>query len=85
MSTSKSLAKAAIGAGVKVTPLASQGDWLGRLGIHARAKALIAANPGKSTEVHAALERLTAPDQMGELFKVIAIHSPDWPAPAGLA
>jgi SAM-dependent MidA family methyltransferase len=26
---------------------------------------------------------LTAPDQMGDLFKVMAIHHPDWPAPAG--
>ena len=33
----------------------------------------------------AALERLTSRYQMGSLFKVIAIHSPDWPAPAGFA
>ena len=32
---------------------------------------------------HAALHRLTGADKMGSLFKVIAIHSPDWPAPAG--
>jgi SAM-dependent MidA family methyltransferase len=28
---------------------------------------------------------LTGADQMGELFKVIAIHSPDWPTPPGFA
>jgi SAM-dependent MidA family methyltransferase len=29
------------------------------------------------------LRRLTATDEMGSLFKVIALHSPDWPAPGG--
>jgi hypothetical protein len=28
---------------------------------------------------------LTGAGDMGELFKVMAIHSPDWPAPAGFA
>jgi SAM-dependent MidA family methyltransferase len=32
-----------------------------------------------------AVDRLTSRDQMGTLFKVMAIHSPDWPAPAGFA
>ena len=76
---------AARDAGAAVTPLASQGEWLGRLGIRARAEALAKANPGKADEIRAALERLTAPDQMGDLFKVIAIHSADWPRPAGFA
>ena len=29
------------------------------------------------------IDRLVARDQMGDLFKVIAIHSADWPKPAG--
>jgi hypothetical protein len=33
--------------------------------------------------VDAARRRLCDEDQMGKLFKVVAIHSPDWPAPAG--
>ena len=77
------LAKAADVA--KVTAPAKQGEWLKRLGIHARAEALAKANPDKLDEVRVALHRLTAPDQMGDLFKVMAIHSPDWPAPAGFA
>jgi SAM-dependent MidA family methyltransferase len=77
----EALARAA--AAVKTTNLVTQGQWLEGLGIRARADALAAANPEKTDEVSAALERLTGPDQMGELFKIIAIHSPEWPAPAG--
>jgi len=76
---------AARDAGAAVTSLVAQGNWLGRLGIRARAGALGKANPNKAAEIQAALARLTAPDQMGELFKVIAIHSADWPQPAGFA
>ncbi|HEY6049231.1 MAG TPA: SAM-dependent methyltransferase, partial [Sphingomicrobium sp.] len=70
-------------AGTAVTRVARQGDWLKRLGIDARAEALARANPDRADDVASALDRLTAPDQMGELFKVIGIHAPDWPAPAG--
>ena len=68
---------------VKTTDLVTQGQWLEGLGIRARADALAAANPEKADEVALAIERLTAPDQMGDLFKVMAIHSAEWPAPAG--
>ena len=81
----EAVAAAARDAGAAVTPLVAQGEWLGRLGIRARAGALGKANPNKAAEIQAALDRLTAPDQMGELFKVIAIHSADWPQPAGFA
>ena len=70
-------------AGAAVTRVVSQGEWLERLGIHARADALARSNAGRADDIVPALERLTAADQMGQLFKVIAIHSPDWPAPAG--
>ena len=69
--------------GAAVTRLISQGEWLKRLGIEARAEALMGANPDHSDDVRSALERLIAPDQMGDLFKVIAIHASDWPVPAG--
>jgi SAM-dependent MidA family methyltransferase len=72
-------------AGAAVTSLISQGEWLIRLGIEARAEALSRANPERADDVQAALERLTSRDQMGQLFKMIAIHSPDWPAPAAFA
>jgi NADH dehydrogenase [ubiquinone] 1 alpha subcomplex assembly factor 7 len=79
----EALAKAANN--VSVTQVVTQGDWLRRLGIEARAEALVSANPDKLDDVRVALHRLTAPDQMGDLFKVMAIHSPHWPAPAGFA
>jgi SAM-dependent MidA family methyltransferase len=68
-----------------VTPLVTQGEWLLRLGIEARAQALAAGNPERAGEIEAALHRLTAPDEMGTLFKLLSIDSPDWPAPAGFA
>jgi SAM-dependent MidA family methyltransferase len=66
-----------------VTNVVNQGEWLRRLGIDARAKTLTEANPERAENIQSASERLTAADQMGELFKVIALHAPGWPAPAG--
>ncbi|HEY8433589.1 MAG TPA: SAM-dependent methyltransferase [Sphingomicrobium sp.] len=77
------LARAARAGGSVATPITTQGEWLIRLGIEARAQALSRANPDRVEEVEAALRRLTGPDEMGSLFKVIAIHSREWPAPAG--
>jgi NADH dehydrogenase [ubiquinone] 1 alpha subcomplex assembly factor 7 len=54
-----------------------QGEFLRRLGIEARAARLKAnATPQQAADIDAALARLTAPDQMGELFKVLAIADP---------
>ena len=77
--------RAARGAGASVTSLATQGAWLRRLGIEARAQSLAKANPDRAAEIRSAFARLIGADQMGDLFKVIAIHSPQWPAPAGFA
>ena len=76
-------ALAAREAGAAATAVVSQGQWLGRLGIAARAQALARLHPNRRQDIEAALDRLCSPDQMGGLFKVIALHSPDWPAPAG--
>ena len=81
----EAVAEAASDACAAVTPLVNQGEWLLRLGIEARAQALSRANPERADDVQAALDRLTSPDQMGRLFKVLALHSPEWPAPAGFA
>jgi SAM-dependent MidA family methyltransferase len=78
-------ARVAREAGAAVTPVVAQGEWLIRLGIEARAQALSRANPERALDIDAALHRLTRSDQMGALFKVMAIHSPEWPAPAGFA
>jgi SAM-dependent MidA family methyltransferase len=80
----EAVAGAARDAGAAVTPVVSQGEWLLRLGIESRAQALSRANPERAGDIQAALDRLTSREQMGGLFKVVAIHAPDWPAPAGL-
>ena len=77
----ETLARAAQDAGASVTPVVAQGEWLHRLGIGERAAALATANPERATELADAVQRLTG--RMGDLFKVIAIHAPSWPTPAG--
>jgi NADH dehydrogenase [ubiquinone] 1 alpha subcomplex assembly factor 7 len=79
----EAVVKAMREAGTNVTRLSPQCEWLRRLGIQARAEALSRRNPARADDINAALDRLTTGDAMGELFKVVAIHSPDWPAPAG--
>ena len=81
----EAVAKAALDGGAAVTGLATQGDWLERLGIARRAEALAATFPGRAREIEAARQRLCAGQEMGSLFKVIGMHSKDWPAPAGFA
>ncbi len=76
-------ALAAAAGAVRVAGPVAQGVWLARLGIEARAAALQARNPLQAAGIAAALVRLTAPAQMGNLFKVMALSAPNWPQPAG--
>ncbi len=59
-----------------------QGDWLNALGIDARAAVLARFSPERRDEILAARDRLTGRDQMGTLFKVLALVAPKWPDPA---
>lgn len=52
-----------------------QGEFLLRLGLAARAEALSRANSNAREAVRAAFHRLTAPEAMGTLFKVLALSS----------
>jgi NADH dehydrogenase [ubiquinone] 1 alpha subcomplex assembly factor 7 len=61
----------------------TQGTFLGALGIGLRGQRLKQAAPDRAAEIDAALARLTEPDQMGTLFKVMAVTAADAPAPAG--
>jgi SAM-dependent MidA family methyltransferase len=70
-------------AGAVVTDVVTQGQWLTRLGIDTRAQSLARAHPERADEIEAARKRLCEHNQMGDLFKIIGIHSPDWPPPAG--
>lgn len=63
-------------AGLAVQPVVGQGEFLNRLGMAERAKALSAANPDAAAGIAAARQRLTAADQMGTLFKAFCAASP---------
>ncbi len=69
--------------GVKVRGPVTQGDWLRRMGVEARAEALARAAPERAGEIEAARRRLTDPGAMGHLFKALALVAPAWPEPAG--
>ncbi|MHA3976226.1 class I SAM-dependent methyltransferase [Halovulum sp. GXIMD14794] len=68
---------------LQAAPLATQGAFLERLGITARAQAL--ARGDKASEIAAQHRRLTHPEQMGTLFKVLALTAPGQPQPPGFA
>jgi SAM-dependent MidA family methyltransferase len=67
------------------SPLTPQGVFLERLGIAARAQALAQRSPAARQELIAAHRRLTHPDEMGNLFKVIGLHPAGSAPPPGLA
>jgi len=61
----------------------TQAQFLRGLGIELRANTLAQANPQHAQRLERELHRLTSPDQMGALFKVICLSSPELPPPAG--
>lgn len=60
----------------------TQGEFLARMGIGARAEALLRARPERSGTLGRQLHRLVGADEMGELFKACCLHSPGWRPPA---
>lgn len=60
----------------------TQSEFLTALGIHARTNALSKASPQNSEALKSARDRLIAPEEMGTLFKVLALAAPDWPTGA---
>jgi SAM-dependent MidA family methyltransferase len=63
-----------------------QGVFLERLGITARARALARGRPEATVAAIAAEHRrLTHPEDMGNLFQVLALAAPDAPQPPGFA
>jgi len=68
------LARTARRAGAQAQGPITQGDFLRRLGIAQRATRLKQnASPQQAADIDSGLARLTAADQMGALFKVLAI------------
>lgn len=76
------LARAARSAGAAAHGPIGQGDFLAALGLAQRAERLARdATPAIRATVSAAAERLAAPDQMGTLFKVLAVTPRGTPPP----
>jgi NADH dehydrogenase [ubiquinone] 1 alpha subcomplex assembly factor 7 len=67
------LGEAARHGGAEIYGPRAQGAFLADLGITDRAEQLIAANPGAAAALLKAVARLIHPDQMGNLFKALAI------------
>ena len=80
------LAAAASNYGVAACGPVEHGRWLAAMGIDARIAALAGrATPAQATALRAGAARLTAPDAMGSLFKVLALTGQGWPESAGFA
>ena len=70
-------------AGLAVHGPITQRDFLRALGVEVRAETLARANPTHAARLQRELRRLTHADEMGALFKVICLSSPNLPPPAG--
>jgi len=60
----------------------TQAEFLARMGVGARCEALVRARPDRAATLGRQLNRLISGEEMGELFKACAIHSPGWTPPA---
>ncbi len=80
------LAAAAAASRARVFGPVGQGEFLKRLGIAQRAEVLAQrASPTQRHAVDAGLQRLIGPDQMGTLFRVMAVGDDRSAAPAGFS
>ena len=77
------LARAAERGGAASFGPVTQGELLAGLGILDRMMALRRRNPGGQQEIATAVDRLINPDQMGTLFKALALLPKDAPKPPG--
>ncbi len=69
--------------GVRHLGTVPQGRWLRELGIETRADNLSQFAPQHAEAIHAAKDRLIGEGQMGVLFKVMGLASPNWPGGVG--
>ena len=68
--------EAAVRSGADVTGCRGQGDILRTLGVETRAQRLMQSRPDAAPVIERQLHRLTAPDQMGDLFKAACVFAP---------
>jgi NADH dehydrogenase [ubiquinone] 1 alpha subcomplex assembly factor 7 len=78
------LAQRVFASGARAIGPITQGDFLYALGISERADALTKkANPKQAEDIRSALRRLTDAEEMGELYKVMAVIQQGTPVPPG--
>ncbi len=70
-------------AGLACAGPVTQGNWLKKLGLEYRAADLMRKNPDQKARLARQVHRLTDRDEMGDLFKVIALYGKGQPAPEG--
>ena len=80
----EALARAAIAAGAAAWGPLQQGVFLERLGLSARLEKLCEGKSATETEtLRLGAWRISAPEQMGEVFKAMCLSAPGLPPPAG--
>jgi NADH dehydrogenase [ubiquinone] 1 alpha subcomplex assembly factor 7 len=80
------LGQAATGAGAETYGPVPQGDFLRSLGIEMRVDRLCAhATPAQAEAIRSGVRRLIEAEEMGTLFRAMAITSPGFGPPAGFA
>jgi NADH dehydrogenase [ubiquinone] 1 alpha subcomplex assembly factor 7 len=78
------LAQRVFASGARAIGPVAQGNFLSALGISERANSLLKeANPQQAKDISSALKRLTDVEEMGELFKVMAVVQQGAPIPPG--
>lgn len=78
------LSTIAIDNGLAVYGPVAQGEFLERLGLNIRVEMLAKSkSPEQAKAIRDGAYRIAAPNQMGEIFKVMVVTSPDLSAPAG--
>lgn len=79
----ESLLAAARAGGLTAYGPEEQGAFLAGLGLEARAAALLQASPDSRQSLARQVWRLTEPEQMGRLFKLVCLDAPGLPEPPG--
>jgi SAM-dependent MidA family methyltransferase len=77
------LAATARAAGANIQGPVKQNSFLTALGLHQRTDFLARKHPEMAEKLRLAAQRLTAPEAMGSLFKVLAITPPGFPTLPG--
>jgi NADH dehydrogenase [ubiquinone] 1 alpha subcomplex assembly factor 7 len=82
----EAFARAAGAAGARTCGPVTQGSFLRSLGIELRVQRLLrGASAEAATTIQSGLRRLIGSEEMGTLFKVLALTHPDLPEPAGFS